>query len=92
MAIVIATICEISQDRDGEIDMHLSIPGDSIRLILPIAVTSVGGADIDVGDQVELDGPRETAHTARIRGYVVSKRDYRFSKHKFGAVARPFRT
>ena len=93
MAIVIATIKHIAPpDAEGLLALSLSVPGDTTGLTIYSAVASIEGVPIKVGDQVELDGPRETCKSARIRGFLIAKRDYRFSsRHAWTSVAHPHR-
>jgi hypothetical protein len=92
MAVIIAVIHALDAERDGLWLMDLVLPGDPIHLRLPIATLNLpDGATIGIGELVELDGPRAACHSAKIRGYLVSKIDYRYQGHKFGAVAHPHR-
>ena len=89
---VIALIHALDREPDGIWLMDLVLPNDPIHLRLPIAALGLpDGLPIVVGDPVELDGPRSACHAALIRGYLVSKIDYRYQGHKFGAVAKPHR-
>jgi type IV secretory pathway protease TraF len=89
---VIAFIRSLRQEPDGIWLMDLALPNDTTGLLLPIAtLTLPDGLPIAVGDLVELDGPRRACHAAKIRGYLVSKIDYRYNGHMFGAVVKPHR-
>ena len=89
---VIALIHDLSQEPDGVWLMDLVLPNDPIHLRLPIArLTLPDGLPVAVGDLVELDGPRAAVHSAKIRGYLVSKIDYRYQGHKFSALSVPHR-
>jgi hypothetical protein len=93
MASVFATIKRVDPpNAEDLLALSLSIPGDTTGLTIYSAVASIEGVPIKVGDQVELDGPRETCKSARIRGFLIAKRDYRFSsRHAWTSVKRPHR-